>query len=49
MCITARTQPSSYCLKGRTPAQALMEALAVIEIQTSSLAEQVIQPLPTAA
>ena len=38
-----------YRLKGRTPAQALMEALAVTEIPDIIPAEEVNEPLPTAA
>jgi transposase InsO family protein len=38
-----------YRLKGRTPAQALMEALGVTEIPDIIPTEEVIEPLPTAA
>jgi transposase InsO family protein len=38
-----------YRLKGRTPAQALMEALGVEEIPEIVPTEEVIEPLPTAA
>ena len=38
-----------YRLKGRTPAQALMDALAVTEIPHIIPAEEVNEPLPTAA
>ena len=38
-----------YRLKGRTPVQALMDALAVTEIPDIIPAEEVNEPLPTAA
>lgn len=38
-----------YRLKGRTPAQALMEALEIDEIPEITPTEEVIEPLPTAA
>lgn len=38
-----------YRLKGRTPVQALMEALGVTEIPDIIPAEEISEPLPTAA
>jgi transposase InsO family protein len=38
-----------YRLKGRTPAQALMEALGITEIPDIIPAEEANEPLPTAA
>ncbi|GFE83724.1 hypothetical protein GCM10011487_57240 [Steroidobacter agaridevorans] len=38
-----------YLLKGRTPAPALMDALAIGELSDIVLSEEVNQPLPTAA
>jgi hypothetical protein len=38
-----------YRLKGRTPAQALMEALGTAELPDIVPQQEVIEPLPTAA